>query len=99
MNKISQEEKQIHIQRWQESGKTKKSYSDHTGINYRAFKRWCEQFGYVNKRGQHPQAGFVELKTMPLTPPENLEIIYPNGVRIQLTTTNNKELLRTLINL
>jgi len=99
MDKISQEEKEGHVNRWKESGMTKKAYSEHAGINYWAFKRWCEQHGYVKKREPLLQAGFIQLKPSSLPPTGNLEVIYPNGVRIQLPATNNKELLRTLINL
>lgn len=99
MDKTSQEEKETHLNQWKESGLSKKDYCEHTGINYWAFKRWCYQYGYVKKRGPRSQNGFIQLKPTSIHPTGNMVVIYPNGVRIQLPATNNKELLRTLINL
>ena len=99
MNKYSQEEIESYLNQWKESGLSKKDYCEHTGINYWAFKRWCYQYGYVKRRSARSQNGFIQLNPTSMGPIGNMEVIYPNGVRIQLPATNNKELLRTLVNL
>ena len=99
MDNTSNKEKEKHIRQWKSSGLSKKDYCEQCAINYWAFKRWCYQYGYVKKRDSRPQNEFIQLKPSSMPTSEKIEVIYPNGVRIQLPVANNKELLRTLVNI
>ena len=64
------------------SGKTQKEYSQQAGIGYAKFNYWACKY-----RRQQPAtvAGFKKVDVLPLRAPEELEICYPNGVRLKAT--------------
>lgn len=63
------------------SGKTQKEYCQQAGISYAKFNYWMCRY-----RKQHqlkPTAGFIKVDTLPISEQQNLEIFYPNGVRLK----------------
>jgi hypothetical protein len=99
MDKTGQGAIANHLNQWKESGLSKKEYCEQAGINYWAFKRWCYSYGYVKKRSPRSENGFIQLKPTSAPTTGKMEVIYPNGVRIQLSCTGDKDLLQTLVNL
>ena len=99
MVKYNLEEIENHLEQWKESGLSKKDYCEQASVNYWAFKRWCCSYGYVKKRVTRPQNEFIQLKPTSGHLTGKIEVIYPNGVRIQLPSSRDKELLQILINL
>ncbi|WP_224996876.1 IS66 family insertion sequence element accessory protein TnpB [Cesiribacter sp. SM1] len=61
------------------SGKTQKQYSQEVGIGYARFNYWVCRY----RKQQQPMtsAGFIKVDTLPVS--EDLEICYPNGVRLK----------------
>ena len=64
------------------SGKTQKEYSQQAGIGYAKFNYWACKY-----RKQQPStaAGFMRVDILPVSTPGELEIYYPNGVRLNAT--------------
>jgi transposase-like protein len=90
MNKV--EEKRQHVQRWRESGSTQKVYCQQWGIKQTTFTNW------VKRCKEKPAAAFI-----PITPPvniqsEEIELIYPNGVRLKVAF-RTKHILSELIHI
>ncbi|WP_224994374.1 IS66 family insertion sequence element accessory protein TnpB [Cesiribacter sp. SM1] len=63
------------------SGKTQKEYSQQAGIGYAKFNYWACKY----RKQQQPvtTAGFIKVDALPVS--EELEICYPNGVRLNAT--------------
>lgn len=63
------------------SGKTQKEYSQQAGLGYAKFNYWACKY----RKQQQPMttAGFIKVDTLPVS--EELEICYPNGVRLKAT--------------
>lgn len=76
------------------SGKTQKQYSQEVGIGYAKFNYWVCRY----RKHQQPltTAGFIKVDTLPVS--EELEICYPNGVRLK-TTGADLSLISQLIRL
>lgn len=63
------------------SGKSQKEYSQEAGIGYAKFNYWvCK---YRKQQDLSPGAGFIKVDTLPVGGPGELEILYPNGVRLK----------------
>ena len=76
---------------WQHSGKSKKAYCAENGINEAKFYYWI----YRIKESDKSAAGFLTIDKASKN--NDIEIIYPNGVRIKVT--NDLGLLSQLIRL
>ncbi len=64
-----------------QSGKTQKEYSHQSGIGYAKFNYWV---GRYRKQYQSlAPAGFIKVDTLSVSEPKELEICYPNGVRLK----------------
>ena len=62
------------------SGKTQREYSLFTGIGRAKFNYWvCKYRSYQ----QESASGFIKVETTPGNQDQNLEILYPNGVRLK----------------
>ena len=63
------------------SGKTQKEYSQQAGIGYAKFNYWmCK---YREQHQQQTAAGFIKVDTLTVSQQQDLEILYPNGVRLK----------------
>ena len=64
------------------SGKTQKEYSQQAGVGYAKFNYWACKY-----RKQQPStaAGFMNIDILPVSASRELEICYPNGVRLKAT--------------
>lgn len=90
MNKA--EEKRQLVHQWRASGLTQKVYCEKMGIKQTTFTNW------VKRCKEKPASAFI-----PVTPPvdhfsEGIELIYPNGVRLQVAS-RTKHILSELIHI
>lgn len=76
---------------WQQSGKSKRAYCKENGINQAVFYYWLER----SNENKSKTGKFIAIEEE--TPKEEIELIYPNGVRLQVA--NNLALLSKLIKL
>lgn len=79
----SREEMEAEVKRWRESGLKKKDYCQQQGITESTFSYWITR---INQSGQE---GFVAIKT-PTGVSSSIELIYPNGVRVKVCSTDLK---------
>lgn len=64
-----------------QSGKSQMEYSQEAGIGYAKLNFWvCK---YRKQQEPSPGAGFTKVDTLPAGEPRELEILYPNGVRLK----------------
>jgi transposase-like protein len=68
------------------SGKTQKEYSQEAGIGYAKFNYWVCKY----RKQQQPSsgAGFIKIGTFPTGEPQEIEVLYPNGVRLKVGGAN-----------
>lgn len=64
------------------SGKTQKEYSQQSGVGYAKFNYWACKY---RKQQSSTSAGFMNVDILPVSDPQELEICYPNGVRLKAT--------------
>jgi hypothetical protein len=89
MNKA--EEKRQHVQQWRESRLTQKVYCQQMGIKQTTFTNW------VKRCKEKPSAAFIPI-TPPVVQSEEIEFIYPNGVRLKVAS-HAKHILSELIHI
>ncbi len=70
------------VQQWKESGLTQKAYCEKVGVKRTTFANW------VGRTKEKPEKGFLAL-----TPPrgpvsEDIELSYPNGVRLKVNPSH-----------
>ena len=69
------------VEEYQRSGKTQKQYSEQIGIAYAKFNYWvCK---YRDHHQLQPAGGFLKVEAYAASQQQDMEIIYPNGVRIK----------------
>ena len=71
------------VEDYQNSGKTQKEYSREAGIGYAKFNYWVCKY-----RARHPSSatGFIKIETLQdKQQPQDLEVLYPNGVKLKVT--------------
>ncbi len=78
------------VQQWKESGLTQKAYCEKIGVKRTTFANW------VGRITEKKQTGFVAIAPTIGSSPQNIELIYPNGVRLT-TTTCDRHILYHLI--
>lgn len=97
---VDQEEKELHVQLWAESGMSKRAYAREHGINRNTFYGWCSKeeskvqkedtklvevpFGKSRKQTMGERKGSIILQTV-------------NGYRLQITDGIEKQLLQELL--
>ena len=83
------------VERYQKSGMGPSKFAASQGLNLNQLKYWIKKL----KEEKTPSSGFIQLAA-PLPAPVSclLEIDYPNGVKIKLTT-GDFPYVRQLINL
>ena len=86
------------ISGFSKSGMTSKSYAALHGLNYGVYKYWLRKYNIDKKQ----QASTVSSDFIPVafTPASNitsrLEISYPNGVRVSVSTALDAQGIKTL---
>ncbi len=95
---MEKSEKENHMNYWRESGQSKKAYSELAGINYPTFISWFKAERKKQKEVQEGQPGsFVRLEhSTSLKKRVGVEIIFPNGIRLQSEQSITTELLKSL---
>lgn len=63
------------------SGKTQKEYSQQAGVGYAKFNYWMCKYRELHQ--QQTTAGFIKVDTLAVSQQQDLEILYPNGVRLK----------------
>ena len=110
-NKERAEEMEFFIALWKESGLSKYSFCKQENIDRTSFNYWLVKHGhklnppFLKKMPKVKKGSFVAIDIS--TPNEirsskvfsELELEYPNGVKLRLPKNFNKEELRTLISL
>jgi len=85
---MKKSERLNHISYWQQSGQSKKAYCELAGIKYATFISW-----FKNQEGG--QAGrFVKIEKAEQR--SELEIVFPNGIRLYSTSGITIDLLKSL---
>ena len=69
------------VEQYQRSGKTQKQYSEQIGIAYAKFNYWVCKW----RAHQQPDSvsGFVKVEAYAASQQQDVEITYPNGVRLK----------------
>jgi len=87
-------EMERHIQAWDQSGLSKKKYSEEAGIPYHTFLYW------IGRLSPQPQqdGSFREL-SLPAAPQASgqIEIEYPSGVRLRLSSHFSATYIKALL--
>lgn len=66
------------------SGKTQKQYSQEVGMSYAKFNYWVCR--YRKQQQPLPSLGFIKVDTLSVSDQQqDLEICYPNGVKLKVT--------------
>ena len=64
------------------SGQTQREYSLQAGIGRAKFNYWVCKY---RVRHQDPGTGFVQIETRPQRQQQDVEVLYPNGVKVKAT--------------
>ena len=93
--KALSEEMHYHIQAWQDSKTTQKQYCIENNLAYHKFIYWLQKL----REAQNPGGGiFIPVKTRLATRvlvPE-VELTYPNGVRLRLSPDSFEHISRLI---
>ena len=79
-------EREAHKQAWQESGKSKKAYCESEGIKYLTFISWFKE--------KIPGGTFQKIKVKERV--EEIELLFPNGIRLYSRQKINLEFLKII---
>ena len=93
--KALSEEMHYHVQAWQDSKTSQKQYCIENNLAYHKFVYWLQKM----REAQNPATGmFIPVKTRPgsRTFAADVEIIYPNGVRLRLSSDNFDHISRLI---
>lgn len=71
------EQMRLAVQQWKESGLAQHHYCEKIGVKRSTFANW------VKRSKEKPESGFIALRPSIELGSQALEIIYPNGVRLQ----------------
>ncbi|NQY01196.1 MAG: hypothetical protein HRT70_08750 [Flavobacteriaceae bacterium] len=105
---ILEDEKKTHIDLWKESGLSKRAYSIEAKLGYKTFSNWVKKYDptFVAKlkKPQKTPAPFIPIEiSNPIdlfsAEPTNIEISYPNGVRMSCPVSMDLSQLKSLIKL
>ena len=71
------------VEQYQRSGKTQKQYSEQIGVAYAKFNYWvCK---YRDHHQPQSASGFVKVEAYAASQQQNLEVYYPNGVKLTIS--------------
>ena len=72
------------VEEFLKSGKTQREYSKDQGIGRAKFNYWVCKY---KTRHRQSSAGFIKVETVPASQDQNLDILYPNGVRLKISAS------------
>ena len=72
------------VEQYQQSGKSQKEYCHTTGIGLAKLNYWIRRY----REQQALSAGFIKLTPLVAEQQQELEILYPNGVRLKASAAN-----------
>ena len=77
-------EKQMYelVEDFLRSGKTQREYSLQSGIGRAKFNYWVCKY---KRQQEESSAGFIKVETASARDEQELEILYPNGVRLKVS--------------
>jgi hypothetical protein len=93
--KALSEEMHHHIQLWQQSKTSQKQYCIENNLAYHKFIYWLQK----TRESQNPPDGmFIPVKTKPAGRAfvTDVEITYPNGVRLRISPENFEHISRLI---
>ena len=103
------EEALLAISLWRESGLSQGAFCRNEGISRSTFQHWRRRYdpSYEYKVKKKPPLAKPNERFIPVVPPlevsgnmlPDLEIIYPNGVRIKCSTSISLPVLQNLISI
>jgi transposase-like protein len=67
------------VESYQQSGKSQKEFCSQQGIGLAKLNYWISKY----RRRQQPLASFIKIETALAAGQQELEICYPNGVRLK----------------
>lgn len=71
------------VEDYQNSGKTQKEYSREAKIGYAKFNYWVCKYRALHPT---PAPGFIKIEALQDNQqPQDLEVLYPNGVKLKIT--------------
>lgn len=101
------EEIQMAISLWRESGLSQGAFCRREGIARSTFQSWRRRYDSTyesveqkaNTASKTAKQSFIalEMKGSVISSTDDLEIIYPNGVRVKCKSTTSDERLRSLV--
>jgi len=74
------------VKQWRESGLTQKEFCMEAGIKPGTFSYWVSRSREAGKKG------FIPLMPIVSIPPGDFEVIYPNGVKLKISSPDLKTL-------
>lgn len=89
--RYTQEQMDVIIKEWQQSGLSKKAFCSQRGITYHTFHYWCKRMS--------GSRGFAEVKVKSSSHCSSnaYELIFPSGVRMMFTEQPSVQWLRELV--
>lgn len=83
------------IAEFDKSGKSRINFCNDAGIGIHKFKYWENKL----RVAEQPPSGFLAVQTKRSESRSDIELEYPNGVKLRLKNDAGLELLKSLINL
>jgi len=100
MRQRKKEEMYPLVKKWESSGQSRVAFSQFHGVPIHTFQYWVRKYQKEQALGSAPisKSKFIPLSVQPL-PNHQLELCYPNGVRLQIQGHLNSSYLQELIQL
>lgn len=84
-----------HIEQWQNSGLSQKTFCQQINLAYNSFHYWYRR--YRLKEGR-PASAFIKLGVSPVAASSHMELIMPDGKRLVFHQPVSADYLKVLIN-
>jgi len=88
------------IKTWEESGIPKKTFAREQGLTISKFKYWHDKYknrNVVAKKEKVEEKTFIPLDVLSPSPADKIEIHYPNGVSVLLSSTLSMDEVKSFI--
>ena len=86
-----------HVDEWQRSGLTQKTYCIEKGIAYHVFHYWYKCYRDENNIASSRPSSFVQLKVQPAVSVPAVELLLADGKRLLFYQAVSSDYLRSLI--
>ena len=101
MKRYTEQEKELAVKIWEESGLTQTEWSKQEGINRRTFGKWVKKYRLERTPSSSQlESSFIEME-LPRAPrlEGSYEIVYPNGVILKCPVDISSSDLSNLVSL